>query len=164
MWPVLNKKPNTVEFKSGIVIIRKDNVLVKYVRNHDMYILNTNINKVSISNFMNVYNDSIYLRHLRLGHISKNKMIIMYKSRLIPHINLENFTIYEPCVKEKLSSKSFTKSWKSINLLKIIHYYIFESLKTKTHRGLKYFIIFTDDYPRYGHTYLLTQTQVWDNW
>ena len=82
-------------------------------------------------------------------------MIRMYKSGLIPQINSDNFDICEPCIKGKMSSKSFSKSWKSTDLLEIIHSDVCGPFKTKTHRGMEYFIIFTDDYSRYGHIYLL---------
>jgi hypothetical protein len=39
--------------------------------------------------------------------------------------------------------------------LEVIHYDICGLLKTKTHKGIKYFIIFIDDYLRYGHIYLI---------
>lgn len=45
----------------SIVIISKDNVSVKSIKNHDMYVLNIRINKVSIFYYVNVSNDSTYL-------------------------------------------------------------------------------------------------------
>jgi hypothetical protein len=39
--------------------------------------------------------------------------------------------------------------------LEIIHPDICEPLRTKTHKGIEYFITFTNDYSRYGHIYLI---------
>jgi hypothetical protein len=52
-------------------------------------------------------------------------------------------------------SKSFSKHWKSSDLLEVIHSDICGPLRTKTHKGMEYFITFTDDYSRYGHIYLI---------
>ena len=57
--------------------------------------------------------------------------------------------------KEKMTAKPFTKHWQSLELLEVIHSDICGPLRTKTHRGMKYFITFIDDYSRYGYTYLL---------
>ena len=43
----------------------------------------------------------------------------------------------------------------SLDLLEIVHSDICGSLRTKTHRGMEYFITFTNDYSRYGYIYLL---------
>ena len=79
----------------------------------------------------------------------------MFKSSLLPIVCSGDFDICEPCIKGKMTSKPFFKHWKSSELLEIIHSDICGPLKTKTHRGMEYFITFTDDYSRYGHIYLL---------
>ena len=43
----------------------------------------------------------------------------------------------------------------SLDLLEIVHSDICGSLRTKTHRGMEYFITFTNDYSRYRYIYLL---------
>ena len=82
-------------------------------------------------------------------------MMRMSKSRLIPQINLDDFHTCEPCIKGKKTAKPFSKSWKSLDLLEIVHSDICGPLRTKTHRGMEYFVTFTDDYSRYGYIYLL---------
>jgi hypothetical protein len=152
--PVLDSKGYGIKFKSGKVYIRKGNVSVKGVKVDNMYLLKVD-NKISISDYLNVSINSSYLWHLRLGHINKNKMIRMSKSGLLPKINSEDFNICESCIKGKMTNKSFSKHWKSSDLLEVIHSDICGPLRTKTHRGMKYFITFTDDYSRYGHIYLI---------
>jgi hypothetical protein len=113
------------------------------------------INKKSISDYLIVSVDSSFLWHLRLGHINKDKLIRMSKDGLLANIDSEDFNICESCIKGKLTNKSFSKHWKSIELLEIIHSDICGPFRTKTHRGMEYFITFTDDYSRYGHIYLI---------
>jgi hypothetical protein len=79
----------------------------------------------------------------------------MSKSGLLPHFNSENFNTCESCIKGKMTSKSFSKHWKSSELLEVIHSDICEPFRTKTHRGIEYFITFIDDYSRYGYIYLI---------
>jgi hypothetical protein len=79
----------------------------------------------------------------------------MSKSGLLQKIIYENFNICESCIKGKMTNKSFSKHWKSSELLEVIHSDICGHLRTKTHKGMKYFITFTDDYSRYGHIYLI---------
>ena len=70
----------------------------------------------------------------------------MFKSGLLPKVCSDDFDICEPCIKGKMTSKPFFKHWKSSKLLEIIHSDICGPLRTKTHRGMEYFITFTDDY------------------
>ena len=46
----------------------------------------------------------------------------------------------------KMTSKDFAKHWKSSELLEVIHSDICGRLRTKTHKGMEYFIAFIDDY------------------
>ena len=122
-----------------------------------MYLLKCDINKDSISDYLNVSNtlNNTYLWHLRLGHINKQKMMRMSKSGLISQINLDDFHTCEPCIKGKMTAKPFSKHCKSLDLLEIVHSDICGPLRTKTHRGMKYFITFIDDYSRYRYIYLI---------
>jgi hypothetical protein len=102
-----------------------------------------------------VSESSSYLWHLRLGHINKNKLIRMSKSGLLPHFNSEDFNTCKSCIKGKMSNKSFSKHWKSSELLEVIHSDICGPFKTKTHLGMEYFITFINDYSRYGYIYYI---------
>ena len=79
----------------------------------------------------------------------------MSKSGLLSNINFEDFNTCESCIKGKMIGKSFSKHWKSSNLLEVIHSDICGPLIIKTHRVMEYFITFTNDYSRYGHIYLI---------
>lgn len=79
--PVLDHKCYIVEFNYGTLIISKGNV--SRHKKYYMYILDVDINKVFIYDYLNVSIDSTYLWHFRLNHKNKNKMIKMYKNGLI---------------------------------------------------------------------------------
>ena len=79
----------------------------------------------------------------------------MSKSRLIPQINLDDFHTCEPCIKGKMTTKPFSKHWKSSDLLEVVLFNTCGPLLTKTYRGMEYLVTFTDDYSRYGYIYLL---------
>lgn len=105
------KSATQLSFKFEIIINSKSDVSVKCVKSQNMYILNLDSNnKDHISNYLSVSTTYTYSWHLRLGHENKNKMIRMHKSGLILQINLNDFDIYESCIKSKLSSKSFFKN------------------------------------------------------
>jgi hypothetical protein len=65
--------------------------------------------------------DSSFLWHLRFGHINKDKLIRISRGGLLQKINSKDFNICESCIKGKLTNKSFSKHWKSTELLEIIH-------------------------------------------
>jgi hypothetical protein len=152
--PVLDGKGYGIKFKSGKVYISKGNISIKGVKIENKYLLKVD-NKVPISQYSYVSEDSSLLWHLRLGHINKNKMKRMSQNGLLPNINSGDFNTCESCIKGKMISKSFSKHWKSSDLLEVIYSDICGPLRTKTHRVMEYFITFTDDYSRYGHIYLI---------
>ena len=45
----------------------------------------------------------------------------MSKSRLLSHFNSEDFNTCESCTKGKMTNISFSKHWKSSELLEVIH-------------------------------------------
>ena len=127
---------------------------------NDMYLINNNV--VFFLEYTNVFYDTnnFYLWHLRLGHINKDKMLCVSISGLIPQIDPLNFNTWESCVKGKMTQKPFTKHWKFNDLLEVIHLDICGPLRTKTNKGIDYFVTFTNDYLRFGHIYLLKYVQV----
>jgi hypothetical protein len=150
---ILDNKGYGIKFKSRKVYIRKGNTFINGTKVDNMYLI-----KVIIKfpfHIIHMFESSFYLWHLRLGCINKNKMIRMSKSRVLPHINSEDFNICESCIKRKMTNKSFSKHRKSLQLLEVIHSDICRPFRTKTHRGMKYFITFIDDYSRYGYIYLM---------
>jgi IS30 family transposase len=54
-----------------------------------------------------------------------------------------------------MTTKPFSKRWKSSDLLEVVLFNTCGPLRTKTYQGMEYFVTFTDDYSRYGYIYLL---------
>ena len=155
---LLKKKDFKIRFKSGFTTIGKYGLaILRGNRINDMYSIGSIINKISFSNDVYLFDshDNTFLWHLWLGHINKNKMWIMSNKRMLAEVNIDDFNISESCVKEKLSRKSFSKHWKSSNLLDIIHLDLCGPMRIKTYKDIEYFITFIDDYSWFRHIYLL---------
>ena len=127
-------------FKSRKLYTSIWNILVKGTKVDNMYFLKVD-NKRSIFDYLNVSIDSSFLSDLKLGHINKDKLIHMSKSKLLPKIIYENFSICESCIKGK--------HWKSLESLEGFHLDICGLLRTKTYKGMEDFVTFTYDYSRY---------------
>ena len=54
-----------------------------------------------------------------------------------------------------MTRKLFSQHWTSISLLEIVHTDLCGPMRTNTHRGMKYFVTFINDYSHYGHVYFL---------
>uniref|UniRef100_A0ACD5Z493 Uncharacterized protein n=1 Tax=Avena sativa TaxID=4498 RepID=A0ACD5Z493_AVESA len=98
-----------------------------------------------------------YLWHLRLGHISKNRIKRLINFGIL-NIKWEDYGICEACIMGKMTRSPFPKAERSNEQLAIVHSDICGEFSTPTLGGQKvYFITFIDDYSRYGYVYLLRQ-------
>ena len=96
-----------------------------------------------------------YLWHLRLGHISKNRIKRLISSGIL-NFKWEDYGICEACIMGKMTRSPFPKASRSTEQLAIVHSDICGKFSTPTLGGQKiYFITFIDDYSRYGYVYLL---------
>lgn len=148
--PRLHEKGFEVRFHYGKVLVGKHSgVLFGEIKVDGSYKLNFSYNNsiVSSSSYFDVSMlfDDPYKWHLILGHINKDKIKRMSKSGLIPDLNVEISTC-EPCLSKKRTMLRFSKGQISTELLIIIHSYVRGPLNVKIHGGMKYFIIFIDDY------------------
>ncbi|XP_075080360.1 uncharacterized protein LOC107807206 [Nicotiana tabacum] len=98
-----------------------------------------------------------YLRHRRLGHISKERLEILVKNEILPNLNCTDLTLCSDCIKGKQTKHSKTGATRSIQLLEIIHTDICGPFDVPSFGGEKYFITFIDDFSRYGYIYLLKE-------
>ena len=115
-----------------------------------------NVEHVSSSKF-NVQNEnSAFLWHQRLGHISKERMMRLVKSEILPHLDFGDLDVCVDCIKGKqtrhISKNSTTRS---NELLELIHTDICGPFDIPSWSGEKYFITFIDDFSRYCYLYLL---------
>ncbi|KAM1980963.1 hypothetical protein ACFX15_037518 [Malus domestica] len=100
---------------------------------------------------------SYILWHKRLGHISKERLIKLSKTELIPKLDLSTATECVDCLKGKMTNFRKTDAKRSQGLLEIIHTDICGPFPVKTICGNKYFINFIDDFSRLGYTFLISE-------
>ena len=97
-----------------------------------------------------------YLWLLRLGHINLNKIQRVVKSGTLYSVVLEDFQVYESYLKGKMTKRPFnTKGVKAKDYLELVHTNVCGPFNVQACGGYEYFIIFTDDYSRYGYFYPL---------
>ncbi|KAM1500447.1 hypothetical protein ACFX10_023002 [Malus domestica] len=153
---VPEKKGFETRFMNGAVTIgKKGYIYIRGIRVDDMYSVCINKSISSEYAFVSTVQNLSYLWHLRLYHINKNKIMRMSKNGMLPQISAHDFDTCESCIKGKMTRKSFSQHWISTNLLEIVHTDLCGPMRTKTHRGMKYFVTFIDDYSRYGYVYFL---------
>ena len=98
------------------------------------------------------------LWHMRLGHINLNRMNRLTSDDIFPSLSPDGLSVCESCLEGKMTKRPFTsKGNRAKDLLELIHTNVCRPLNLMARRGYEYFITFTDDYSRYGYTYLLHQ-------
>ena len=97
--------------------------------------------------------DSSMLWHLRLGHISIQRIKRLVNDGVLSTLDFTDFHTCVDCIKGKQTNKSKKGAKRSTNILEIIHSYI--CCPDMDVYGPKYFISFIDDYSRYMYIYLL---------
>ena len=112
------------------------------------------MNTVGIKRRISTNETSSKLWHKRLGHISKERMQTLTKTKIFPPLDYHDMDV---CVKEKMINTKKKGAIRSQNQLEHIHTNICGLFPTPTHDGFKYFITFIDDYSRYGYIYLLAK-------
>ncbi|KAL1214071.1 Retrovirus-related Pol polyprotein from transposon TNT 1-94 [Cardamine amara subsp. amara] len=92
---------------------------------------------------------SALLWHKRLGHISKNRMMRLVKSEILPPLDFSDLDVCLECIKGK-HTKHITKkpATRSTQLLELIHTDICGPFDAPSWSGEKYFITFIDDFSR----------------
>ncbi|GKE17719.1 retrovirus-related pol polyprotein from transposon TNT 1-94 [Tanacetum coccineum] len=102
-----------------------------------------------------VNENSAFLWHKRLGHISKERLERLVKNKILPNLYFTDFGLCVECIKGKQPKHSKKGSTRSIDLLEIIYTDIYGPFDTPSFTREKYFITFIDDFSRYGYVYLL---------
>ena len=130
----------------GLYKLKLDNIFVE-----SLLTVNDNIGlKRSMMN-----ENSAYLWHKRLGHISKERLQRLVNNEILPNLDFTDLRICVDCIKGKQTKHSKKGATRSTQLLEIIHTDICGPFDTPTINGEKYFITFIDDFSRYGYIYLL---------
>ena len=101
--------------------------------------------------------NSTYLWHKRLGHVSKERLQRLVKNEILPNLDFADLRLCVDCIKGKQTKHNKKRAIRSTQLLEIIHTYICGPFDTPSFGGEKYFITFIDDFSRYGYVYLLNE-------
>ena len=123
-----------------------------------IYILQTN-NVCSNSNIYNIdlnnLNESL-LWHSRLGHINEIRLNKLHKDRYFKPFTYIPYGMYESCLLGKMTKLPFKGKWQCVReTLELIHSDVCGPISISTRGGFCYFIIFINDYSRYGYVYLM---------
>jgi transposase InsO family protein len=93
---------------------------------------------------------------MRLGHINLNRMNRLTSDGILPSLPPDGLSVCESCLEGKMTKRPFTsKGNRAKDLLELIHTDVCGPVNIRARGGYEYFITFTDDYSRYGYTYLL---------
>ncbi|GJZ97000.1 retrovirus-related pol polyprotein from transposon TNT 1-94 [Tanacetum coccineum] len=102
-----------------------------------------------------VNENSAFLWHKRLGHISKERLQRLVKNEILPNLDFTDFGLCVECIKGKQTKHSKKGDTRSSDLLEIIHIDICEPFDTPSFTREKYFITSIDDFSHYGYVCLL---------
>nr|GEU68077.1 putative reverse transcriptase domain-containing protein [Tanacetum cinerariifolium] len=100
--------------------------------------------------------DSALLWHYCLGHISKKRIEKLQHDGLLDSTDLRAFEKCVSCMSGKMARKPYAHQVeRAKDLLGLIHTDVCGPCKIMSRQGASYFVIFTDDFSRYGYVYLL---------
>ncbi|KAK8696645.1 hypothetical protein V6N13_001777 [Hibiscus sabdariffa] len=153
--------------KIGFEIIIKNNCCSFYLNNlfygsaqliNGLYILNQENKIFNINTKRSKTNDSnqTYLWHCHLGHISERRISKLHKDGLLDPFVFEQMDVCESCLLGKMTKTPFNgKGEQASDLLGLIHSDVCGPMNTQARGKFYYFIIFIDDFSRYGYIYLM---------
>ena len=96
-----------------------------------------------------------YLWHL-LGHINSNRIQRLIKDGLFEPMDFDGFPVCESCLEGKITKRPFNvKGKRALKLLDLVHTDVYGPMSIHAKGVYEYFIIFTDEYSRYGYVYLM---------
>lgn len=101
--------------------------------------------------------NSSFLWHKRLGHISRERLERLVKNEVLPNLDFTDLGVCVDCIKGKQTKHTKKGATRSSGLLEIIHTDICGPFDAPSFTGEKYFITFIDDFSRYGYVYLLKE-------
>ena len=130
-------------------------VVARGMKFYGLYWLKASI----LFNVVNVIDcdNSSYLWHKRLSHISEKGLNCLAEKNLLPSLKgakLENCVHCLPGKQHRVSFKSHPPSRKS-EVLELVHSYLCGPMRTKTFGGGIYFVTFIDDHSRKLWVYVL---------
>jgi len=102
-----------------------------------------------------VIEQSVFLWHKRLGHISRERMERLIKNKILHDLDFTDLNICVDSIKGKQTKHTKKEATRSTQLLEIVHTDIYGPFDVNSFKKEIYFITFIDDYSRYNYIYLL---------
>ena len=99
--------------------------------------------------------NSSSLWHKRLGHISKRRIERLVSNGILDSLDFADFEICTNCIKGKQTNTRRFGATRATDVLELIHTDICGSFPMVSWNGQQYFIMFIDDFSRYGYLYLI---------
>ena len=97
-----------------------------------------------------------YLWHLRLGHISLDRINRLTKDGPLKDLSVGSLPVCESCLEGKMTKRPFTtKGLRAKEPLELVHSDVCGPFATQARGGYEYYVTFIDDYSRYGYVYLM---------
>ena len=167
--PILDRVGYSFLFGTGKVKVYRDSLFIGIgVLYGSLYILELSVlpsvsatlivNTSSSSKCLRLNEKSSTLWYKGLGHISKQRMERLIKDEILPDLDFSDFDTCVDCIKGKLIAKANkAKIDRCTKLLGVIHTDICGSFTPLAMGGYKYFIMFIDDYSRYGFVELIRE-------
>jgi len=104
-----------------------------------------------------VNEQSAFLWHKRLGHISRERMERLIKNEILPYLDFMDLNICVGFIKGKQAKHTNKGATRNTQLLEIVHIDICGPFEVSSFEKKRYFITIIDEYSRYGYVYLLPE-------
>ena len=109
-----------------------------------------------VQNSSTINDSNIITWQARLGHIRQNQLYRLARASLLGSLTKEELPVCKHCLAKKTTRLPFGKVKKANNLLQLIHSDICGLVNVRARHKGNYFIIFINDFTRFGHVYLIS--------
>ena len=97
-----------------------------------------------------------YLWHLRLGHISLDRINRLTKDGPLKDLSVGSLPVCKSYLEGKMTKRPFTtKGLRAEEPLGLIHSNVCRPFAMQARGGYEYYVTFIDDYSKYGYVYLI---------
>ena len=157
----------SIRFGTEVLIKRNDTFVCSGKRNGTVCLLTLTMYKIHDTEIINRINrpslkkksrSSILTKlwHLRLGHNNLDRIDSRVKDNILPSLVVEPMPVCECYLEGKMTKRPCSSKGNRANdLLELVHTNLCGHMNIRARSCYEYFIIFKDDYSRYGYIYLM---------
>ncbi|GJY02878.1 retrotransposon protein, putative, ty1-copia subclass [Tanacetum coccineum] len=100
--------------------------------------------------------DKSKLWHSCLRHVNKKHIAQLQKDGVLESFDFKSDDVCESCLLSKMTKSPFTRTYeRGERLLDLVHTDVCGPFRSATKDGKRYYVMFTDDFSRYGYVYLI---------